>query len=79
MDITLKFITVEQELNNDLQNHGDAVKKIIKNNRNKKDELEKFYNPRCSKCGYILYIEDDNEENIDPKLICKVCPMLYQI
>ena len=62
----------------DLQNHDDAVKETIENITNKKVEKEKGYNPKCSKCWYILYSEDNDEEHFEPKLIFKVCPMLFK-
>ena len=65
----------------DLQNHisdkqGKAVKDTVENETMEKVEQANFYDSRCSKCGYILFSEENNEEHVKAKLICKLCPIL---
>ena len=57
-------------------NHYDDIKDTIENKTNKEVEQENFYDSRCSNCGYILFSEENIEDHSNPKLICKLCPII---
>ena len=74
----LRFNNIKDLQNHVSDNHSDDIKDTIENKTNKEAEQEKCYDSRCSKCGYILYSEENIEEHMKPKLICKLCPILIQ-
>ena len=69
------------------EDHNTAVK--VNNTENKENKEDKKVeqeacdnwkddNSRCSKCGYILFTENTYEVQGQPKIFCKLCPILKQ-
>ena len=72
----LRFNNIRDLQNHVSDNHCDDIKDTIENKTNKEVEQEKCYDSRCSKCGYILFSEENIEDLRKPHLICKLCPIL---
>ena len=74
----LQFDKTKELQNHISEKHGETVKDTVEKETMEKVEQANFYDSRCSKCGYILFSKENNEDHVKAKLICKLCPILNQ-